>query len=69
MADIEKITHIGLVPAELINDLRQIIDSARSRVAATAFQIVATLARKLSWSHFVIVMPMKISPEFVLHNI
>ena len=36
MADIEKITHIGLVPAELINDLRQIIDSARSRVAATA---------------------------------
>ena len=36
MADIEKITHVGLVPAELINDLRQIIDSARSRVAATA---------------------------------
>ena len=36
MADIEKIAHIGLVPAELINDLRQIIDSARSRVAATA---------------------------------
>lgn len=36
MADIEKITHIGLFPAELINDLRQIIDSARSRVAATA---------------------------------
>ena len=36
MANIEKITHIGLVPAELINDLRQIIDSARSRVAATA---------------------------------
>jgi hypothetical protein len=36
MADIEKITHIGLVPAELINDLRQIIDSARSHVAATA---------------------------------
>jgi len=36
MADIEKITQIGLVPAELINDLRQIIDSARSRVAATA---------------------------------
>lgn len=24
MADIEKITQIGLVPAELINDLRQI---------------------------------------------
>ena len=36
MADIEKITHIGLVPAELINDLRQIIDSSRSHVAATA---------------------------------
>lgn len=36
MADIEKITHIGLVTTELINDLRQIIDSARSRVAATA---------------------------------
>ena len=121
MADIEKITHIGLVPAELINDLRQIINSARSHVAATAnyevtmmnwnignrinrdvlnneraeygqqivsqvatqlqeeygtkgfelrsiqrmmqfaqlfsdFQIVAPLARKLSWSHFLIVM-------------
>ena len=63
MADIEKITHIGLVPAELINDLRQIIDSARSRVAATAFQIVAQLARKLSWSHFLIVMPIKTSPD------
>ena len=36
MADIEQITQIGLVPAELINDLRQIIDSARSHVAATA---------------------------------
>ena len=36
MADIEKITQIGLVPVELINDLWQIIDSARSRVAATA---------------------------------
>ena len=36
MADIEKITQIGLVPAELINDLRQIIDSARSHVASTA---------------------------------
>ena len=36
MADIEKITQLGLVPAELINDLRQIIDSARSHVAATA---------------------------------
>ena len=69
MADIEKITHIGLVPAELINDLRQIIDSARSRVAATAFQIVAPLARKLSWSHFLIVMPLKTSQEFAWHNI
>ncbi|MBQ6985087.1 MAG: hypothetical protein IJQ20_09235 [Paludibacteraceae bacterium] len=69
MADIEKITHIGLVPAELINDLRQIIDSARSHVAATAFQIVATLSRKLSWSHFVIVMPIKTSPESVSRNI
>ena len=36
MADIEKITQIGLVPTELIDDLRQIIDSARSHVAATA---------------------------------
>ena len=134
MADIEKITHIGLVPAELINDLRQIIDSARSRVAATAnyeltamywhignrinsdvlgneraeygkqivsqvatrlqeeygakgfdeksirrmmqfaqlfsdFQIVAPLARKLSWSHFLIVMPMKINQESALRSI
>ena len=124
MADIEKITQIGLVPAELINDLRQIIDSARSHVAATAnyevtmmnwnignrinrdvlnneraeygkqivatvarqlqeeygtkgfdeksipdFQIVATLSRKLSWSHFLIVMPIKTSPESALHSI
>ena len=69
MADIEKITHIGLVPAELINDLRQIIDSARSHVAATAFQIFATLSRKLSWSHFLIVMPMKTSPESALRSI
>ena len=133
MADIEKITQIGLVPAELINDLRQIIDSARSHVAATAnyevtmmnwnignrinsdvlnneraeygqqivsqvatqlqeeygakgfdeksirrmmqfaqlfsdFQIVAPLARKLSWSHFLIVMPMKTSSKSALHN-
>ena len=36
MADIEKVTQKGLVPIELINDLRQIIDSARSHVAATA---------------------------------
>ena len=133
MADIEKITHIGLVPAELINDLRQIIDSARSRVAATAnyeltamywhignrinsevlgneraeygkqivaqvarqlqdeygtkgfeertvrrmmkfaqlfpdFQIVSPLVSKLSWSHFLIVMPIKdeLQREFYL---
>lgn len=134
MADIEKITHIELVPEELINDLRQIIDSARSHVAATAnyevtmmnwnignrinrdvlnyeraeygkqivaqvarqlqdeygtkgfegrtvrrmmkfaqlfpdLQIVAPLARKLSWSHFLIVMPMKTSPESTLRSI
>ena len=134
MADIEKITQIGLVPAELINDLRQIIDSARSHVAATAnyeltamywhignrinsdvlgneraeygkqivatvarqlqeeygtkgfeertirrmmqfaqtfpdFQIVALLARKLSWSHLQIVMPIKTSQESAWHNI
>ena len=133
MADIEKVTQKGLVPIELINDLRQIIDSARSHVAATAnyeltamywnignrinrdmlnneraeygkqivatvarqlqeeygtkgfdeksirrmmqfaqtfpdFQIFATLSRKLSWSHFVIVLPMKTSPESALHN-
>ena len=36
MADIEKVTQKGLVPTELIDDLRQIIDSARSHVAATA---------------------------------
>ena len=36
MADIEKAAQIGLVPIELIDDLRQIIDSARSHVAATA---------------------------------
>jgi len=133
MADIEKAAQIGLVPIELIDDLRQIIDSARSRVAATAnyeltamywnignrinrdmlnneraeygkqivatvarqlqeeygtkgfdeksirrmmqfaqtfpdFQIVATLSRKLSWSHFVIVMPLKdeLQREFYL---
>lgn len=133
MADIEKITDIGLVPAGLINDLRQIIDSARSRVAATAnyeltamywhignrinsevlgneraeygkqivsqvvtqlqeeygtkgfeertvrrmmkfaqlfpdFQIVSPLVSKLSWSHFLIVMPIKdeLQREFYL---
>ena len=96
MADIEKITHIGLVPAELINDLRQIIDSARSHVAATANyevtmmnwnignrinrdvlnyeraeygkQIVAQVATKLSWSHFIEVLPLKepLQREFYL---
>lgn len=69
MADIEKAAQKGLVHTELINDLRQIIDSARSRVAATAFQIVAPLARQLSWSHFLIVMPIKTSPESALHSI
>ena len=133
MADIEKITHIGLVPVELIDDLRQIIDSARSHVAATAnyevtmmnwnignrinrdvlnneraeygqqivsqvatqlqeeygtkgfelrsiqrmmqfarlipdSKIVSQLATKLSWSHFLIVMPMKTSPVSAWHN-
>ena len=68
MADIETVTQKGLVPTELINDLRQIIDSARSHVAAIAFQIVAPLARKLSWSHFLIVMPLKdeLQREFYL---
>ena len=128
MADIEKINPTEIVSAELLGDLRKIIDTARSHVAATAnyeltamywhignrinsdvlgneraeygqqivshvatqlqqeygtkgfeertirrmmqfalqfpdFQIVAPLARKLSWSHFLIVMPMKTSPE------
>lgn len=97
MADIEKAAQIGLVPTELIDDLRQIIDSARTNVAATANyevtmmnwnignrinrdvlnyeraeygkQIVAQVARKLSWSHFLIVMPMKTSPESALRSI
>ena len=133
MADIEKVTQTGLVPTELIDDLRQIIDSARSHVAATAnyevmmmnwnignrinrdvlnneraeygqqivsqvatqlqeeygtkgfelrsiqrmmqfarlmpdSKIVSQLATKLSWSHFLIVMPIKTSPESALHN-
>ena len=133
MADIEKVTQKGLVTTELIDDLRQIIDSARSHVAATAnyvltamywnignrinrdmlnneraeygkqivatmarqlqedygtkgfeertirrmmqfaqmfpdFQIVSTLLSKLSWSHFLIVMPLKdeLQREFYL---
>ncbi len=122
MADIEKINPTEIVSAELLGDLRQIIDSARSHVAATAnyeltamywhigdrinrdvlkneraeygkqivsqvatqlqeeygtkgfeertirrmmqfalqfpdFQIVSPLVSKLSWTHFVIVMP------------
>ena len=134
MADIEKINPTEIVSAELLGDLRQIIDSARSRVAATAnyeltamywhignrinsevlgneraeygkqivaqvarqlqdeygtkgfeertvrrmmqfaqlfsdFQIVAPLARKLSWSHFLIVMPMKTNQESALRSI
>lgn len=133
MADIEKINPTEIVSAELLGDLRQIIDSARSRVAATAnyeltamywnignrinrdmlnneraeygkqivatvarqlqeeygtkgfdeksirrmmqfaqtfpdFQIVAQLATKLSWSHFIEVLPLKepLQREFYL---
>ncbi|MBQ8938860.1 MAG: hypothetical protein IJ047_01380 [Paludibacteraceae bacterium] len=36
MADIEKLNPSELVSAELLGDLRKIIDSARSHVAATA---------------------------------
>lgn len=36
MADIEKLNPTELASAELLKDLRQIIDSARSRVATTA---------------------------------
>ena len=133
MADIEKINPTEIVSAELLGDLRKIIDSARSHVAATAnyeltamywhigdrinrdvlnneraeygkqivstlstqlqeeygtkgfeertirrmmqfalqfpdFQIVSTLLSKLSWSHFLIVMPIKdeLQREFYL---
>ena len=133
MADIEKLNPSELVSAELLGDLRKIIDSARLHVAATAnyeltamywhigdrinrdvlnneraeygkqivatvarqlqeeygtkgfeertirrmmqfalqfpdFQIVSTLLSKLSWSHFVIVMPIKdeLQREFYL---
>ena len=134
MADIEKINPTEIVSAELLGDLRQIIDSARSRVAATAnyeltamywhigdrinrdvlnnaraeygkqivstlstqlqqeygtkgfeertvrrmmqfaqlfpdFQIVSPLVSKLSWSHFLIVMPIKTSQESALRSI
>ncbi len=134
MADIEKLNPSELVSAELLGDLRQIIDSARSRVAATAnyeltamywhigdrinrdvlnneraeygkqivatvarqlqeeygtkgfeertirrmmqfaqqfpdFQIVSPLVSKLSWTHFLIVMPIKTSQESAWHNI
>ena len=133
MADIEIHSSIELVSAELLNDLRQIINAARSRVAATAnyeltamywhignrinhevlnneraeygkqivaqvarqlqeeygskgfeertvrrmmqfaqlfpdFQIVSPLVSKLSWTHFLIVMPLKdeLQREFYL---
>ncbi len=36
MADIEKINPTEIVSAELLGDLRKIIDTARSHVAATA---------------------------------
>lgn len=36
MADIEKINPTEIISAELLGDLRKIIDSARSHVAATA---------------------------------
>ena len=36
MADIDKLNPTELVPAELLNDLRQIINAARTHVAATA---------------------------------
>ena len=36
MAEIEQINPTGLVSKTLLNDLRQIIDTARSHVAATA---------------------------------
>ena len=133
MADIEKINPTEIVSAELLGDLRKIIDSARSHVAATAnyeltamywhigdrinrdvlnneraeygkqivatvarqlqeeygtngfeertirrmmqfalqfpdFQIVSPLVSKLSWTHFLIVMPIKdaLQREFYL---
>jgi len=133
MADIEKINPNEIAYAELLGDLRKIIDTARSHVAATAnyeltamywhigdrinrdvlnneraeygkqivstlstqlqqeygakgfdeksirrmmqfaqtfpdFQMVAPLARQLSWSHFQIVMPIKdaLQREFYL---
>ena len=134
MADIEKINPTEIVSAELLGDLRKIIDTARSHVAATAnyeltamywhigdrinrdvlnneraeygkqivatvarqlqeeygtkgfeertirrmmqfalqfpdFQIVSPLVSKLSWTHFLIVMQMKTSPESALRSI
>ena len=133
MADIEKLHPSEIVSAELLGDLRKIIDSARSHVAATAnyeltamywhigdrinrdvlnneraeygkqivatvarqlqeeygtkgfeertirrmmqfalqfpdFQIVSPLVSKLSWTHFLIVMPIKdaLQREFYL---
>ena len=133
MADIEKINPTEIVSAELLGDLRKIIDTARSHVAVTAnyeltamywhigdrinrdvlnneraeygkqivatvarqlqeeygtngfeertirrmmqfalqfpdFQIVSPLVSKLSWTHFLIVMPIKdaLQREFYL---
>ena len=133
MADIEKINPTEIVSAELLGDLRKIIDTARSHVATTAnyeltamywhigdrinrdvlnneraeygkqivatvarqlqeeygtkgfeertirrmmqfalqfpdFQIVSPLVSKLSWTHFLIVMPIKdaVQREFYL---
>ena len=133
MADIEKLNPADLISVELLNDLRQIINSARSRVASTAnqelkmmywnignrinrevlgneraeygkqivaqvarqlqdeygtkgfeertvrrmmqfaqlfpdFQILSPLVSKLSWTHFLIVMPLKdeLQREFYL---
>lgn len=133
MADMEKINPTEIVSAELLGDLRKIIDTARSHIAATAnyeltamywhigdrinrdvlnneraeygqqivshvatqlqqeyetksfelrniqrmmqfarllpdFQIVSQLATKLSWSHFIEVLPLKepLQREFYL---
>ena len=133
MEDLEKYNPTNPVSSELINDLRQIIESARSRVAATAnyelttmywhigdrinrevlgneraeygkqivsqvvtqlqteygtkgfeertvrrmmqfaqefpdFQIVSPLVSKLSWTHFLLVLPLKdeLQREFYL---
>ena len=46
MADIEKIKSSEIVSAELLGDLRKIIDSARSHVAATAVSIIKIMDRR-----------------------